>query len=77
MSQAFVPINYELGAKIQVGSDLKAIDCVKKVYWIFGIYDILVNLEYDKLEELRQTIISRINNVHSTKTLIGIGGSVR
>ena len=77
MSQAFVPINYELGAKIQVGSDLNAIDCVKKVYWIFGIYDILVNLEYDKLEELRQTIISRINNVRSTKTLIGIDGSVR
>ncbi|MCA9828492.1 MAG: Lrp/AsnC family transcriptional regulator [Nitrosopumilus sp.] len=77
MSQAFVLTNCESGAEIQVVSDLKAIDGVKKVYWIFGIYYIVVNLECGKFEELRQTIVLRINNECSTKTLIGIDGSVR
>ena len=77
MSKAFVLINCELGSEKQVISDLKTVDCVKKVYGVFGTYDILTDLECDRLEELRQTIISKIrkiDNVRSTKTLIGIEG---
>jgi len=77
MSKAFILINCELGSEIQVISDLKTVDCVKKVHGVFGAYDILVNLECDRLEELRQIIISkirRIDNIRSTKTLMGING---
>ena len=51
MSKAFVLINCELGSEKQVISDLKAVDCVKNVYGVFGAYDILTNLECDRLEE--------------------------
>jgi len=74
MSKAFVLINCELGSEKQVMSDLKAVDCVKNAYEIFGIYDILTDLECDCLEELRQMIIwkiRKINNVRSTTTLMG------
>ena len=77
MSKAFVLINCELGSEEQVILDLKTVDCVKKVHGVFGAYDILANLECNRLEELRQTIISeirKINNVRSTKTLMGIDG---
>ena len=77
MSKAFVLINCELGSEKQVISDLKIVDCVKKVNGVFGTYDILADLECDRLEELRQTIISkirRIDNIRSTKTLMGING---
>ena len=77
MSKAFVLINCELGSEMQVISDLKTVDCVKNVYGVFGSYDILASLECDLLEELRQTIISKIRmieNIRSTKTLIGIDG---
>ena len=49
ISKAFVLINCELGSEKQVISDLKAIECVKNAYEIFGIYDILINLECDRL----------------------------
>jgi len=77
MSKAFILINCELGSEIQVISDLKTVDYVKKVHGVFGVYDILANLECDRLEELRQIIISkirRIDNIRSTKTLMGING---
>ena len=77
MSKAFVLINSELGSEKQVISDLKTIDCVKKVNGVFRTFDILADLECDRLEELRQTIISkirRIDNIRSTKTLTGING---
>ena len=77
MSKAFVLINCELGSEEQVILDLKTVDCVKKINGVFGAYDILANLECDRLEELRQTILSKIrkiDNVRSTKTLMGIEG---
>jgi len=77
MSKAFVLVNCELGSETQVISDLKTVECVKNIYGVFGTYDIVVNLECDRFEELRQTIISkirRIDNIRSTKTLIGIEG---
>ena len=77
MSKAFILINCELGSEKQVISDLKAVDCVKKVNGVFGTFDILVDLECNRLEELRQTIIStirKIDNIRSTKTLMGIDG---
>ncbi|MDH5418074.1 MAG: Lrp/AsnC family transcriptional regulator, partial [Nitrosopumilus sp.] len=45
MSKAFVLINCELGSEKQVISDLKIVDCVKKVNGVFGTYDILADLE--------------------------------
>jgi len=77
MSKAFVLINCELGSEEQVISDLKTVDCVKKVNGVFGAFDILAELECDRLEELRQTIVSKIrsiDNIRSTKTLMGIDG---
>ena len=77
MKKAFVLINCELGSEQQVILDLKAVCCVKSIHGVFGTYDILANLECNQLEELRQAIISeirKINNIRSTKTLMGIDG---
>lgn len=77
MAKAFVLINCKLGSEEQVISDLKEVDCVKNVYGVFGAYDILTNLEWERLEELRQMIIwkiRKINKVRSTIILMGIEG---
>lgn len=77
MARAFVLINCELGSEKQVIDDLKSICCVKKVYGVFGAYDLMTSLECERLEELRQTImleIRRIDNIRSTMTLMGIEG---
>lgn len=77
MAKAFVLINCELGSEKQVIDDLKSVDCVKNTYGVFGAFDILVNLECERHEDLRQMItgkIRRIDNVRSTITLMGIEG---
>ncbi len=77
MTKAFVLINCELGSEKQVISDLKAVDCVRNVYGVFGAYDILTSLECERFEELRQMIIwkiRKIDSIRSTITLIGIKG---
>ena len=77
MAKAFILINCELGSEKQVLDDLKSVNCVKNTYGVFGAYDILVNLECERYEELRQMIIGkirRISSVRSTVTLMGIEG---
>ena len=63
MSKAFVLINCELGSEKQVISDLKTFDCVKKVNGVFGTYDILADLECNRLEELRQRLFQRLEEL--------------
>jgi DNA-binding Lrp family transcriptional regulator len=77
MNKAYVMVNCELGSEVQVLEDLKNIECVKTVQGVFGVYDILVNLECERHEDLRQNIIGtirNIKNVRSTMTLMGIKG---
>jgi len=75
MAQAYVLINCELGSEDSVISQLKSIEGVKEVHGTFGAYDILVKIESDKVETLRETItwkIRKIDNIRSTLTLMGI-----
>jgi len=73
MNVAFVLINTDLGADAEVGEALRKIDEVKEVYGVYGVYDIVVRIEADTLERLKDTISSKIrtlDNVKSTLTMI-------
>ncbi len=75
MTKALILINCELGSEQQVISDLEKVNCVKKAYGVFGAYDIVVDLECERFEELRQEIalkIRRIKNIRSTVTLMNV-----
>ena len=77
MAKAYVLINCELGSEESVISQLKSIEGVKEVHGTFGAYDILVKIEADQVEALREAItwkIRKIDNVKSTLTLMGIEG---
>ena len=73
MNVAFVLINTDLGADAEVREALRKIDEVKEVYGVYGVYDIVVRIEADTLELLKDTISSKIrtlDNVKSTLTMI-------
>jgi len=77
MSKAYVLINCEIGAEEFVLSELKEIDLVKEVHGTFGAYDIVVLVEADTVESLRDTItwkIRKIEKIRSTLTLMAIEG---
>ena len=77
MAIAYVLINCELGAEENIIKQLKDIPGVKETHGTFGAYDILVKLESDNVEKLRETItwkIRKIENIRSTLTLMGVSG---
>lgn len=73
MSTAFVLINTDLGEGNEVSDALKEIPEVKDVYGVYGVYDYVVRLEADTMQNLKDTIttkIRRLNHVRSTLTMI-------
>ncbi len=70
-------INCNIGSEEYVMSHLKEIDLVKEVEGTFGAYDIVVLVEADTVESLRDTIswkIRKIEKIRSTLTMMVIKG---
>jgi DNA-binding Lrp family transcriptional regulator len=75
MATAFVLINCEFNSEKNIVQQLKSIDNVKDVYGTFGAYDILVKIESDHVEKIRETItqkIRKVEKISSTLTLMVI-----
>ncbi len=73
MPFSFVLINADLGAEEDLLKDLRNIEFVKEVYMVYGVYDIIVKIEADTLEKVKETItwkIRRLEKVRSTLTMI-------
>jgi len=77
MPKAYVLINCFIGSEESVMSRLKEIDLVKEIHYTFGAYDIVVLVETDTVESLRDTItwkIRKIEKIRSTLTMMVIEG---
>lgn len=73
MPTAIVLINTEIGSESEVFNSLKTIEGVKYVYVTYGMYDIVVIIEAQSHDEIRNIIINkvrRIPHVKSTTTMI-------
>jgi DNA-binding Lrp family transcriptional regulator len=73
MHSAFVLMNAELGKETQIVNELEKIPNVKEVYPVYGVYDVLMVIESDSMEALRETITSRVrklDGIKSTLTMI-------
>jgi len=72
MRKAFVMINTDLGTETVLQSELKKVEGIVGVYQVFGIYDMVVVIEAESEEELKDIIFSRIRTLkylRSTLTL--------
>jgi DNA-binding Lrp family transcriptional regulator len=75
MPSAFVLINCKLGSEERVIYELKLLHEVVEANRISGIYDVVVKVKADTLEELKETIdwkIRTIRGIKSTLTFIEI-----
>ena len=66
-------INCEMGAEGTIVEGVKSIDSVKEVSGVFGNYDIIVKLECPNIDEIRETIATKIrllSKVQCTTTLM-------
>ncbi len=77
MAMAYVFINCDLGYEAKIIDEIKQLEDVKEAHGIFGAYDIIVKLESDNVDNLRDIItwkIRKLNRVRSTLTLMTIEG---
>jgi DNA-binding Lrp family transcriptional regulator len=70
---AYVLIKSDLGAEEKVMEELGKIEQVLKVDRTFGDYDMVVKMESEHIEKIRETIswnIKKLDKVRSTLTLV-------
>lgn len=73
MASAYLLLNVETGTEVEVMNDLKTHQEVKEVRMVYGVYDIVVRVEAETMEELKSVVswtIRRLDRVRSTMTMI-------
>ncbi len=73
MTDAYVMLNCDLGAEIAIIEQLKEIEQVVDVFETIGTHDMLVKLQAENFEKVREIVsrnIQQLKNVRSTATLI-------
>ncbi len=72
MPVAFVLINSELGKEEELLKELRGIENVKEAQFVYGVYNVIVKVEAESLEKLKDLVtfkIRRLSNVRSTLTM--------
>lgn len=73
MTEAYVMLNCELGAEAEVIEQLRGLEQVADVFETIGTHDMLVRLEAENFEKIREIVswnIQKLKSVRSTSTLI-------
>jgi DNA-binding Lrp family transcriptional regulator len=76
MSRAFVMVNADPGFESELQSELKKLEGVVWVYQVYGVYDLVVQVEAGSDQKLKDVMLSRIRplrHVRSTLTLTTTG----
>jgi DNA-binding Lrp family transcriptional regulator len=77
MPKALVLMNAELGQETNLVNELKKTPNVTEVYAVYGVYDVIVKVEAESMEKLREAIatkLRRISGIKSTLTMIIVEG---
>ena len=75
MRQAFVLVNTELASEAEVESELKKVEGIVGVHQVYGVYDIVVEIEAESEEKLKEIVFSKIRtlkHIKSTLTLTAV-----
>ena len=70
---AFILMNITENSELQVIEDAKALGSLKEAYLCFGIYDLILKVETNSMDELKDLLAHKyrcIKNVKSVLTLI-------
>lgn len=73
MTIAYVLINCELGAEVDLIEKLRELEQVKDVFETIGTHDMMVKLEAENFEKIREIVswnIQKLDKIRSIVTLI-------
>ena len=70
MNTAYVLISCEVATEKSILSELKSLESAKEVSGLFGSYDIIVKLEATSEEEIKDIVVSKIQNLKNIRTTV-------
>jgi DNA-binding Lrp family transcriptional regulator len=73
MTQAYILLTVEGGTEDNVLSKIKNISGVEQAYVSYGVYDLIIKVNADTMQELKDVVthkIRQIKQVNSTLTLL-------
>ena len=73
MPIGYVLISTETAYMESVLEALKKIEAVKEAYMVYGVYDVIVEVEADNMDRLKEIVfwqVRRLDKVRSTQTVI-------
>ncbi|WP_048078572.1 Lrp/AsnC ligand binding domain-containing protein [Desulfurococcus mucosus] len=79
-SSAIILIQTEIGAEAKVLDELFKIPEVKEAYVVYGTYDIVLKIEAEALEKIREIVTNKIRkypDIRTTVTMIIVEEKVR
>ncbi len=77
MPSAIVLVNAEIGSEEEVFNEICKVEGVTEAYIVYGVYDIIVKIEADTMDKLKEIIATKIRKlpkVRSTLTMIIVEG---
>jgi len=70
MTTAFVLLNMDLGYNKSMIETLKSLPEVQYVYSLYGVYDVVVKIECDSIEAMKDFIANKIRINPEIKTVL-------
>ncbi|MCP8312088.1 MAG: Lrp/AsnC ligand binding domain-containing protein [Candidatus Methylarchaceae archaeon HK01B] len=64
-------MSIDLGAEVEILKELEKIENVKEAYFVYGLYDIMVKVDAQSMEKVKETIrkIRGLDKIRSTVIL--------
>jgi DNA-binding Lrp family transcriptional regulator len=77
MTTAFVMMNAEVGSEDELARELKKLGNVREVHPVYGVYDIVVKVEAETMDQLKEVIlrIRKLDKIRSTLTMTVMEGT--
>ncbi len=70
MMKAYVLINTELGQEASVVDELGRVPGISSAHSLYGIYDVIVEVEAETMEKVKEIVFNSIRRLDSVKTTI-------
>ena len=72
VAKAFVLINAELGSELDTVQMIKNIPNVSEAHLVYGTYDIIVKVEGDSLDKVKDTITHKLRTLPSVRSTLSM-----
>jgi hypothetical protein len=72
MNEAYVLLNVDYKQQKNIIEQAKKMPAVKSIKTVYGIYDVLVVLESDSMQEIKNTIDVHLHNIDGINNLTSL-----